>query len=83
MIDLQFINDFFCCRGRIRTSTGQLAIAQSSVVDPGRFPIAKKTALCCVYPVSPPPRQEGMSAKFHHSTIFPVVRAESRHKFKT
>ena len=25
-----------CCRGRDRTSTGQLVVAQSSVVDPGR-----------------------------------------------
>jgi len=29
-----------CCRGRDRTSTRQLAIAQSSVVDPGRTSIA-------------------------------------------
>ncbi len=35
-----------CCRGRVRTSTRQLAEAQSSVVDPGRNNIAIKTALC-------------------------------------
>ncbi len=28
---------FSCCRGRGRTSKGQLAITQSSVVDPGRL----------------------------------------------
>ena len=28
---------FSCCRGRDRTSKGQLAITQSSVVDPGRL----------------------------------------------
>jgi hypothetical protein len=28
---------FYCCRGRGRTSKGQLAITQSSVVDPGRL----------------------------------------------
>ena len=28
---------FFCCRGRDRTSRRQLAITQSSVVDPGRL----------------------------------------------
>ena len=28
---------FCCCRGRGRTSKGQLAITQSSVVDPGRL----------------------------------------------
>ena len=28
---------FYCCRGRVRTSMRQLAITQSSVVDPGRL----------------------------------------------
>ena len=59
----------FCCRGRIRTSTGQLAVAQSVVVNPSRTRFEPESALHYVYPGSPPPRQEGMSAKFHHSTI--------------
>jgi hypothetical protein len=52
-----------CCRGRDRTFTRQLVVAQSSVVDPGRSSIATFAALCYIYPVSSPPRQEGMSAK--------------------
>jgi hypothetical protein len=48
-----------CCRGRNRTSTRQLAIAQSSVVDPGRINIAINSALCCVYPVFPTPETRG------------------------
>jgi len=48
-----------CCRGRDRTSTGQLVVAQSSVVDPGRSGIATKTALCYIYPVFPTPETRG------------------------
>ena len=47
------------CRGRDRTFTRQLAIAQSSVVDPGHFSIATKTALCYVYPVILTPETRG------------------------
>jgi hypothetical protein len=58
------------CRGRVRTSTGQLAIAQSSVVDPGRPDIATQTALYYVYPVIPTPETRGhVCRKFHHPTV--------------
>ena len=42
-----------CCRGRDRTFTGQLAVVQSSVVDPGRTNITVGTALYYVYSVFP------------------------------
>jgi len=59
------------CRGRVRTSTRQLAIAQSSVVDPGRFYIAIKTALHYVYPVILTPETRGhVCQKFHHPTVY-------------
>src|ERR1035437_1139356 len=65
-----FIN-LSCCRGRDRTSTRQLAIAQSSVVDPGRNYIAIKPALHYVYPVILTPETRGhVCQKFHHPTIF-------------
>ena len=52
------------CRGRDRTSTRQLAIAQSSVVDPGRIPVCTETRLYAMFILlSSPPRQGGMSAK--------------------
>ena len=49
------------CRGRDRTFTRQLAIVQSSVVDPGRIIrlTADKTALCYVYPVILTPETRG------------------------
>src|SRR5258708_18310967 len=59
------------CRGRDRTSTRQLAIAQSSVVDPGRYFIAELAALCYVYSVILTPESRGhVCQKFHHPTIF-------------
>ena len=62
---------FLSCRGRDRTSTRQLAIAQSSVVDPGRINIAIETALCYVCPVILTPETRGhVCQKFHHPTIF-------------
>jgi hypothetical protein len=48
-----------CCRGRDRTSTEQLVVAQSSVVDPGRPNIAVGTALCYIYPVTSTPETRG------------------------
>jgi len=48
-----------CCRGRVRTFTRQLAVTQSSVVDPGRSGIATGSALCCVYPVTLTPETRG------------------------
>ena len=58
------------CRGRDRTSTRQLAVVQSSVVDPGRIDIATNTALCYVYPVILTPETRGhVCQKFHHPTV--------------
>lgn len=54
------------CRGRIRTSTGQLAVAQSVVVNPSH-PEGRHYTTFILW--SPPPRQGGMSAKFHHPTV--------------
>ena len=47
------------CRGRDRTFTRQLAVVQSSVVDPGRFRITTPAALCYVYPVILTPETRG------------------------
>ncbi len=47
------------CRGRDRTSTEQLVVAQSSVVDPGRLIIANQPALCYIYPVTSTPETRG------------------------
>ena len=59
------------CRGRDRTSTRQLAVAQSSVVDPGRNLITEEAALCYVYPVILTPETRGhVCQEFHHPTIF-------------
>jgi hypothetical protein len=59
-----------CCRGRVRTFTGQLAIIQSSVVDPGRPGIATKAALYYVYPVIPTSEtRRHVCQKFHHPTM--------------
>ena len=61
---------FQCCRGRDRTSTEQLVVAQSWVVDPGRINIAIETALCYIYPVTSTPETRGhVCQKFHHPTI--------------
>jgi hypothetical protein len=48
---------------RAGTFTRQLAIVQSSVVDPGRSCIAAKTALCYVYPVILTPETRGSLPK--------------------
>ena len=37
-----------CCRGRDRTSTRQLAVAQSSVVDPGRPDFHRNGSMLCL-----------------------------------
>lgn len=55
----KFIN-LFCCRGRIRTSTGRLAIMQSPVVNPG---LSEERLYTTFIPLSQPSRREGMSAK--------------------
>jgi hypothetical protein len=41
---------FFCCRGRDRTSRRQLAITQSSVVDPGRLLLSGSMLRLSRYP---------------------------------
>ena len=65
---------FPSCRGRSRTSTGQLAIAQSSVVDPGREDITTFPALCYVCSVTPTPETRGhVCQKFHHPTVYKNV----------
>ena len=43
--------------------SGQLAITQSSVVDPGRFRIATPAALCYVCPVILTPETRGSLPK--------------------
>jgi hypothetical protein len=60
------------CRGRDRTSTRQLAIAQSSVVDPGRTPaLQREPALHYVCPVILTPETRGhVCQKFHHPTVY-------------
>jgi hypothetical protein len=59
-----------CCRGRDRTSTEQLVVAQSSVVDPGLTDIAIRQALCYIYPVTSTPETRGhVCQKFHHPTM--------------
>jgi hypothetical protein len=59
-----------CCRGRDRTFTRQLVVAQSSVVDPGRSSIATFAALCYIYPVILTPETRGhVCQKFHHPTV--------------
>ena len=58
-----------CCRGRSRTSTGQLAVVQRLVVNPGRLHSDSlrnwnTSRLYATFILdSPPPRREGMSAK--------------------
>jgi hypothetical protein len=50
----------FSCRRRIRTFTGQLALAQIRlVVNP----------LCYVYPGLPTPETRGHVCQFHHPTV--------------
>ncbi len=64
------------CRGRGRTSTRWLAIAQSSVVDPGRLsPFAsEQPALHYVYPMILTPETRGhVCQKFHHPTVYGVL----------
>ncbi len=62
-------SDFRCCEGRTRTYTRRLGTGQKV----GGQPLHIKV----LYPVfisnSPPPRQEGMAAKFHHLTILSIV----------
>ena len=43
--------------------SGQLSVAQSSVVDPGRINIATETALCYIYPVILTPETRGSLPK--------------------
>ena len=66
-----FTKAFESCRGRVRTFTRQLAITQSSVVDPGRTIIADDPALCYVCPVIPTSEtRRHVCQIFHHPTIF-------------
>jgi len=65
---------FCCCRGRDRTSTRQLAIAQSlstvrqiSVVDPGRLLRDGSTLRLSCYPH--PRDKRACLPKFHHPTV--------------
>ena len=62
--------DLKSCRGRDRTFTRQLAIVQSSVVDPGHYNIAIVMALYYVCPVILTPETRGhVCQKFHHPTF--------------
>jgi len=53
--------------GGFEPPTVQLASIQCLVVNPSRYQVP---ALYRVYPLSPPPRQEGMATKFHHPTVW-------------
>ena len=56
----QYIEGFLNgCRGRDRTSTRQLAVAQSSVVDPGRFLHYCKNGSILSLSCYPHPRDKG------------------------
>jgi len=58
-----------CCRGRIRTSTGQLAIMQTVVVNPSR-PCANRKRRYITFILYPHPRDKrACLPKFHHSTV--------------
>jgi hypothetical protein len=73
------VEGFTSCRGRVRTSTGQLAKAQKKkqplsyfklVVDPSHLVSADETALRFVYPVIPTPETRGhVCQRFHHPTV--------------
>ena len=64
------LDNTISCRGRGQTSTRWLAIAQSSVVDPGRSDITTQSALHYVYPIILTPETRGhVCQKFHHPTI--------------
>jgi hypothetical protein len=59
---------FRCCRGRARTSMRQLAITQSSVVDPGHLFLDGS-----MLRLSRDPHlrdKEACIPKFHHPTVF-------------
>jgi len=47
---INVIGAFYCCRGRDRTSRRQLAITQSSVVDPGRLLLSGSMLRLSRYP---------------------------------
>ena len=61
---------FYCCRGRSRTSTGQLATAQRLSGQPWSALPMVTSALCCVCPVIPTLETRGhVCQKFHHPTV--------------
>jgi len=64
---INVIEAFCCCRGRARTSMRQLAITQSSVVDPGRLLLDGS-----MLRLSRDPRLRDKKVcmpKFHHPTV--------------
>ena len=64
---INVIGAFSSCRGRARTSKRQLAITQSSVVDPGRLLLDGSMLYLSRYPH---PRDKGACLpKFHHPTV--------------
>ena len=61
-----------CCKGRIRTSTGQLAARQSARAG-GQPP-----KYLAFIPLSPPPRQGGMAANFNTSQFQKITHFNHR-----
>lgn len=64
---INVIDAFSCCRGRGRTSMRQLAITQSSVVDPGRLLLSGS-----MLRLSRDPHlrdKEACLPRFHHPTV--------------
>ncbi|MEN9697537.1 MAG: hypothetical protein RLZ56_958 [Bacteroidota bacterium] len=64
---INVIDAFSSCRGRARTSKGQLVVAQSSVVDPGRLLLDGSMLYLSR---DPHPRDKGACMpRFHHPTV--------------
>ena len=65
---INVIGAFCCCRGRDRTSKRQLAITQSSVVDPGRLLLDGSMLRLSRYPRLRD--KKVCMPRFHHPTVF-------------
>lgn len=74
---------FYCCRRGIRTAHGAVSHDTITKNFGGPPQSVQVPALFRVYPLSPPPRQEGMAAKFHHPTrlIKNVAHVNNLHFF--
>jgi hypothetical protein len=68
---INVIGAFSSCRGRVRTSMRQLAITQSSVVDPGRLLLSDS-----MLRLSRDPHlrdKEACLPRFHHPTVLRAI----------